>query len=161
MSQKEPRPTKIIETFLADIQLVSHNPRFQTIVTNGVLELLVNTLIEHRCKHGEKITEMTRDYPQSVKLVLLNEKGLITDRQYRLLDAFRDLRNKAAHRAQFNVTPELLRPFKGVFISDKETKLDEPRNFHRLCCDLVFGFWNDNISLFQPLFEPHLLSTEK
>lgn len=159
-ASKSPKPTRIIETFIAEIKSASHSARFQTIVTHGVLELLVNTLIEHRCKHGNKITKRTRDYPQSVKLVLLNEKGLITDFEYKGLDAFRDLRNKAAHQAQFNLTPDLLRPFQGMVGADRKTKLDEPKNFTRLCGELVFGFWNSHVHLFAPVFEPHLFNKE-
>lgn len=89
-------------------------PRFQTIVTNGVLELLVNTLIEHHCKHGKIIVKRTRDYPYSVRLVLLHEKGLISDWFYGVLDSFRYLRNDAVHKAQFSLTPDILAPFKDI-----------------------------------------------
>jgi len=159
-ASKAATPTRIIQAFLAEIKSVDHSPRFQTIVTHGVLELLVNTLIEHRCKHGNKIIERTRDYPQSVKLVLLNETGLISDFYYKLLDAFRDLRNKAAHQAQFNLTPELLLPFKAIIASDRKAKLDDPRNFGLLCCEFIFGFWNSYVELFAPIFEPDLFNTK-
>ena len=152
------KPTQIIETFVGDIKAVSHSPRFQLIVAHGVLELLVNTLIECSCKHGKKIVERTRDYPHSVKLVLLHEKGLISDFDYQQLDALRDLRNKAVHKPQFNLTHEMLAPFKGVTSKGSNYKLDDPKNFVHLCGSTVFGFWNQHVRLFAPIFEPHLFN---
>src|SRR5258706_7288848 len=149
-------PKDPILAFLDEIISLKQHPRFQTIVAHGVLELLVNTLIEHRCKHGKKITERTRDYPQSVKLVILHEKRLISDFQYKLYDSFRTLRNKAAHQSQFTLTPELLLPFKGTVASDRKTKLDDPTNFHLLCMEIVFDFWNAHVKLFAPIFQSYL-----
>lgn len=154
-------PTRIIQTFLTEIDSVNHNPRFQIIVAHGVLELLVNTLVEHCCKNGKKIIERTRDYPYSIKLVLLHEKGLISDFHYQQLDALRALRNKAVHEAQFNLTPKMLNSFKGVISVGRNIKLDDPKNFHFLCADTVLGFWNSSVRLFVPIFEPHLFKKEK
>jgi hypothetical protein len=161
MAKQKNKPTRIIETFVADIKSVSHSPRFQVIIAHGVLELLVNTLVEHHCKSGKKIVERTRDYPHSVKLVLLHEKGLISDFQYKSLDAFRDIRNSAAHEAQFNLTSGMLAPFSGVISNGRNVKLDDPKNFVFLCGDMVMGFWNHGVRLFAPIFEPHLFDKEK
>ena len=146
--------TRIIDAFVADMKLIGHTPRFQIIVTHGVLELLVNTLIELRCKNGGKIIEATRDYPHSVKLVLLHEKGLIKDSHYRLLDGFRKLRNKAVHDAQFNLKPEMLTPFQGFFATDKRYKLNDPKNFGVLCGKIVLLFWDHRLNDFWPYFDP-------
>ena len=138
---------------MGDIESVAHSPRFQTIVAHGVLELLVNTLIEHHCTHGKKITERTRDYPHSVKLVLLHEKGLIDDLDYKVIDAFRDLRNKAVHGAQFEVTTEGLKPFTDVFSMGNLLPLNDPKYYTHLCGSLVFGLWNKHVTLFHKYFE--------
>jgi hypothetical protein len=79
MAKNKSAQTRIVETFLMELNTLVHIPRFQVIVSHGVLELLVNTLIEHRCKNAKRIIERTRDYPYSVKLVMIHEKGLITD----------------------------------------------------------------------------------
>ncbi|HTR41431.1 MAG TPA: hypothetical protein VMH87_07415 [Pseudomonadales bacterium] len=156
MAKQKTKPTRIIETFLNDLNSMVDRPRFQVILTHGVLELLVNTLIEHRCKNGEKIVGRTRDYPYSVKLVLLHEKGLISDRFYHHLDSLRDLRNKAVHEAQFTLTADMLTPFKGVVSWGKLQKLDDPKNFPHLLGQTVFTLWNTYVKLFAPIFEPHL-----
>jgi len=161
MVKQKTKPTRIIETFISEINSVNHSPRFQIIVAQGVLELLVNTLIEHQCKSGKKIIEKSRDYPYSVKLVLLHEKGLISDFQFQQLDALRNIRNKAAHEAQFELTPEMLASFKGVISIGRNLKLDDPKNFSVLCGDTVLGFWNHGVRLFAPIFEPHLFQKKE
>jgi len=158
MPKKESKPTRIIESFLNEINSVKHSPRFQIIVTQGVLELLVNTLVEQNCKRGKMIIERTRDYPYSVKLVLLHEKGLISDFQYQQLDALRSIRNKAAHEARFELTTDMLAPFNGVTYIGGDLKLNDPKNFAVLCIQTVFGFWNHGVRLFAPIFEPHLFN---
>ena len=158
----KPKPTNIIQTFLAEINSVSHSPRFQIIVTNGVLELLVNTLVEHKCRHGAKIvTERARDFPYSVKLVLLHEKGFINDAFFQRLEILRKIRNAAAHEAQFKLTSEMLLPFKGMTDMSKTHDFGEPKNFPFLCSETVMGFWNWGVQLFAPLFEPHLFKNQK
>ena len=156
MAKSTGKPTRIIETFILEINSVSHSPRFQIIVTQGVLELLVNTMIEHNCKNADRITERARDYPYSVKLVILHEKGLISDFHFQQLDALRSIRNKAAHEAQFVLTQQMLSPFKAVTSFGRNVKFDEPKNFPILCGDTVLGFWNHGVRLFAPIFEPHL-----
>jgi hypothetical protein len=152
--------TRIIDAFVADMKLIGHTPRFQIIITHGVLELLVNTLIELRCKNGGKIRKATRDYPHSVKLVLLHEKGLIKDSHYRLLDGFRKLRNEAVHDAQFNLKPEMLTPFQSFFATDKRHKLNDPKNFSVLCGKIVLLFWNHRLNDFWPYFDPDLFGKQ-
>lgn len=161
MAKSKAKPTKIIKTFIEEINSVSHSPRFQVIVTNGVLELLVNTFVEHTCKHGKTIMERARDYPYSVKLVLLHEKGLINDFFFQRLDILRKIRNAAAHEAQFQLTPEMLLPFKGQMDSTKKHDFGEPKNFPFLCGETVMRFWNWGVQLFAPIFEPHLWEKDK
>ena len=131
LMSKQPKPKDVIETFINDIRSVRHSPRFQIIVTHGVLELLVNTLVEQTCKHQEKIIESTRDFPHAVKLVLLSEKGIINDSQFKFIDNFRKLRNSAAHGAQFVLKEEMLKPFANLnavrnpAYHDVKTKLEK------------------------------------
>jgi hypothetical protein len=153
MAKKEPGGSKILQNFMNDVHSVAHNPRFQTIVAHGVLELLINTLIEHHCKHGKKITERTRDYPHSVKLVILHEKGVVDDLDYKVIDAFRHLRNKAVHETPFEVTKKLLAPFTGVLSMGDLLPLDDPNHYTHLCGSLVFGLWNKHPTFFHKHFE--------
>src|SRR5688572_14718691 len=95
-----------IEAILTDIQddpvikIESHlinlqdNPRLLILITHGFLELLINTLVEAKCKSGKKITSSQRDYPHSIKILILNEMNVIPDWMYRILDRLRKLRTK-------------------------------------------------------------------
>jgi hypothetical protein len=152
--KSQPKPTQIIEKFLKEIHWARFSPRFQVIVTHGMLELLVNELVEHSCKHGKKISEDTRTYPHSVKLVLLHEKEVISDHEYDLLNAWRGVRNDAAHGAQFELTHEVLNTFKGFKSSDGMLDFGDPENFTQLCCHTFGELWNNHNVIFTPIFEP-------
>jgi hypothetical protein len=71
MPKKQPIPDKILESFFNDIDSVKNKPRFQIIVTGGYLELLVNTLIEHKCESNG-----SKKFNYANKLVLLHEIGV-------------------------------------------------------------------------------------
>jgi hypothetical protein len=150
----------ILQSFFFEIDSAQHSPRFQIIVANGVLELLVNALIEIQCKNGKRIVKNNRDYPHAIKLLLLHEKDLINDFQYHWLNAFRVLRNEAAHGGQFVLTSAILNPFKDLKAADKKTKLNDPANLSVLCLTCVFGFWNYKVDLFYPFFQPNGLAKE-
>jgi hypothetical protein len=154
MNKKKSPRNDLIHRFVKEFSQVKGNLRFQVIVTHGVIELLVNTLIEHRCKHGKRMSERRRDYPHSVKLVVLHEKGLLTDLQFKLLDWFRELRNDAVHEPFFEITPKRLEALKGVVSVGPKTPLHLPENFHELCTTFVFGLWNHHVQLFAELFMP-------
>jgi len=151
MSKAKPKPTKIIETFVADINSVQHSPRFQIIVSNCILELLVNTLVEIKCKNAK-----SKNFSYANKLVLLHELKLIDDFYFVALDAFRDMRNAAAHEIHFQLTADMLKAFKGQVATLRTQKLDDPQHFTILCGEVVMGFWNCGVRLFAPIFEPHL-----
>lgn len=149
MSKKQPIPSKILESFFSDIDSVNHKPRFQIIVTGGYLELLVNTLIEHKCKsNGPK------KFNYANKLVLLHEIGTISENEFEILNAFRDLRNEAAHVAQFTLTPEMIAPFLKNFKHYKSGRLFGIANFQQICHVILGGFWNAHTAVFHPYFNP-------
>jgi hypothetical protein len=123
------------------------NHRHCVVLMHSFLELLLNTLIEAKCRNAERIVSNTRDYPQSVKLVLLHELGIISDAQFRVYDWFRKLRNSAAHKALFEVKTKDLQPIEG-------TQFEEPKKLALLCVSIFVDLWNEHVELFSPKFSP-------
>ena len=68
------KPINPIGLYFPEISLISDSPRFQVIATNGVFEVLINTLIEKKCKNKKACK-----FNYGIKLVLLNEAGHLTD----------------------------------------------------------------------------------
>ncbi len=139
--------------FSKEIARVKDNERLLVIVTHGEIELLLNVIIEAKCKRAKKIKD-SRDYPQSVKLVLLNEIGLINDHSFEILDWFRRLRNKAAHEPFFalsdsesdyiNKTLESFPPGKAI------------GGLPRFCIQIVGMIWNPHRKILMPVFMPSI-----
>lgn len=96
---------------LAAIASARSQPRLALIIAHGLAELVVSTLVERRCKHGKKINNDHRGYPQSAKLVLLHELNVLSDHHFRLLNWFRDLRNDSAHEPFFELKSDHLQNF--------------------------------------------------
>lgn len=140
---KKTKPQNVIAMYFYEMTSAKHNPRFKIIVTNGLLELFVNTLIELKCKNSKKILDRT-DFTYSIKLILLHEKGLITDSLFQYIEAFRNLRNKAAHGSQFHLTAAMLNPFKNMTA--------HLENFNLICYNLVFRLHQENSKLFNNYF---------
>lgn len=164
MAKQTGKAPNVLDTFLGEISKAGRNPRFLTLVAHGVLELLVNTLAQHHCKNGKIIVERRRDYPHSVKLLILHEKGIIDDPTYKLLNSFRDLRNKSVHTVKYEVTDEMLQPFKSVrlyitpeTVPDKiavpPVSLAVSKNYPYLCAAMVFFFWTQHEKVFLEYFE--------
>jgi hypothetical protein len=152
---KDPLPL-----FFQEVKKVSDNQRSIVIITHGFIELLINTIIEARCKHGKKkITTSNRDYPHSVKLVLLNELGILDDCLFRILDWFRKVRNKAAHEPFFKLSPadlDFANKSLGRFIPD-HPPLKNNELLNRFCVMLVATIWNGNLDELVPAFTPSLV----
>ena len=157
--KKEPKPTELLLTFANQIRSVPHDPRLQIIIAQGMLELLVNTLVEKFCKGAEMIDADDRSFPYLVKLVILHEKGLIPDNYFKWMNGLRKIRNAAAHAAVFELeklTPKYWTPFRGLKATLTNYPLDDPKNFVYLCQEMVSGFWNLHVRFFAPIFEPQL-----
>lgn len=133
-------------TFVQELGRVRHDARLVVLVANGVIELFVNAIVEARCRNGRTITSDSRGYPLSAKLIILNEIGAMPDREFRLYDWFRRIRNRAAHDPLFEVTSGDLAHLK--------PKYQDPKNFHKVCEYLALGLWNANVALLEPLFMP-------
>jgi uncharacterized protein YutE (UPF0331/DUF86 family) len=130
-----------------ELALVKSHTRLLVLVSHGFIELLINALVDHHLKKAKKIKSDNRTYSHSVKLLILNEIGLLTDEQYEVFDWFRKLRNRAAHDPIFYVSEQDLKK-----ISDKN--YHDPANFYGLCVLLIGGFWNQHVPIFGPIFAP-------
>jgi hypothetical protein len=143
-----------LENYFSDLHSANDSPRFQIVVTNGVLEMLVNALIENKCKNAGKMEK----WNYGVKLILLNEMGILSDKFFTLLDEFRRLRNQAAH-GHFKLTAEMLIKFVDVkmntVMEDPKTPADflDLYNFKHLCNLLFVGFWHEHLDVFKNAFE--------
>ena len=85
MRKKEESKEKkdILVSFFNELHKVEDNDRSLVVVSHGFIELLINTIIDAQLKHGKrKITNNNRDYPHSVKLVILNELNIIDNKLY-------------------------------------------------------------------------------
>jgi len=126
----------------------STNPRVVVLVAHGLIELMVNTLIDAHCKNAYAITSDIRGYPHAAKLLILNECGIISDVFYIILDRFRRLRNDAAHKPFFDVDQSRLKhiaePLKPVFESIPDVYGETFSSVNGLCSSIVQSFWNNH-----------------
>jgi len=133
-----------IVRFGIEIGRVKDEHRMLILVTSGFIELLVNALIDVHCKNHKKINASNRDYPLSVKLVLLHEMKVLSDGDFSNLNWLRMIRNRAAHDAFFEVTTGEL--------SQLKPEYSDPLTLHHLCL-MIFGtFWNGHLEVFVPKF---------
>lgn len=119
--------------------------RMQIFITHGYLEMLMNVLIRNKSKNKNKY----KRHSYGIKIMILNEIGVLSDQDYLVYDWFRGLRNQAAHQPIFKLQKEHLKNIK----PKKFQNLDE---FHSLCVDLIFRLWNSNINIITPVFAPTL-----
>jgi hypothetical protein len=68
-----------IARFFIETSKVKNDDRSLILVVNGFMELLIESLIKVKYKNGKKILDGSRSYPYSIKFVILNEIGVITD----------------------------------------------------------------------------------
>jgi hypothetical protein len=132
---------------LQELMTMHGSHRLNVIVAHGLLELLINTFVEAKCKHGKDITSHSRDYTHSAKLVILHELGLLTDSEFARFDWLRKLRNRAAHETRFAIESRDLHYF---------PEFSDPAQFELMCITLVVGFWNRHVELFGPRIMPEL-----
>ena len=152
----KPLPQDVIAKLFKELSILPDHARLQITAAHCYLELFVHLLAVKKCKNGSRIEESSRDYPHSVKIVLLHEVGLISDQYAEILHWFRKKRNEAAHRVDFSISAADLTIFRGLKASDPKTALDDPKNINLLCIEIVVGFWNAHVEFFAPLFMPEL-----
>lgn len=139
--------------FYKKIDKVKDDEQLLVIVTHGFIELLLNVIVEAKCKRAKKIKD-SRDYPHSVKLVLLNEIDLIKNPFFEILDWFRRLRNRAAHEPFFTLSDN------DRSYIDKTLRLVPPGKavgeLHRFCKYIVGAIWNSYKEILMPEFMPSI-----
>jgi len=139
----------VLESFFRELSAVENHHRSLVIIAHGYIELLLNSIIDVKCKHGkERITKNNRDFPLSVKLTLLNELGIVDDSLFNILDKFRKIRNRAAHEASFSITTaewQVLNNGLNRFIPG-ESKI-KPNDLSHFCKLLIGALWNENLNV--------------
>lgn len=143
-----PLPGDPLMRFFQEIGRVRNDPRLLILVSHGVLELLVNNLIDLKCKNAKRIASDSRGFPHAARLLILNEIGVISDTQLRVYDAFRKLRNRAAHEPLFAIKTEDFAAF--------AEHSRNPASLYLLCTALVGGLWNDHVPDLAPRFLPSM-----
>lgn len=136
-----------IALFFREISKVKDDDRSLILVVNGFMELLVKSLIKVKCKNGKRILDDSRSYPYSIKLVILNEIGIITDSNFKVFDWLRKLRNDAAHDPFFELKTEDV-----TYLQLTGKKVD----FFNGLQAMIMIFWNEHSGLFFPIFAPSI-----
>jgi hypothetical protein len=131
---------------IQQIVRLKNDPRLLILVSHGFIELMINALIDEKLKNAKRITSDNRGYPHSVKLLILNEVGILDDNLYKVFDGFRKLRNRAAHEPLFELTAQDLQKLNLLH--------SELNNFDDTVQNLVLGFWNLHTELFVRTFMP-------
>ena len=122
-------------------------PRFQVLITQGFVELLVNAVIDAKCKNAKKITDNSRDFPYSIKLVLLHELGLLSDSLYQTLNQLKKHRNKAAHDPFYDIS--------GTVVTNGRPMA----RLYEFCLGVICEFYNQHSNILAPLFAPTVASS--
>jgi hypothetical protein len=143
-----PLPSDPLIRFFQEIGRVKNDQRLLLLVSHGVLELLVNSLIDLKCKNAKRITSDSRGFPHAARLLILNEIGVISDFQLKVYDSFRRLRNRAAHEPLFVIKAADLAAFYERF--------RDPASLYLLCTALVGGLWNDHVTDLASRFLPSM-----
>ena len=152
--KKKTNHLDILMDYFLELHQAPNNQRLLIIVTHGFIELLLNSIIDIKCKNGKNvITQNNRDFPLSVKLVILHELNILDDRLYEILDWFRKVRNRAAHEPFFNLKTSDINYANSVldrFIPNET--LYKPDDFFHFCALLVGTIWNENLTLMNQVF---------
>jgi len=132
---------------LAELEQFKDEPRFIVMVTAGMVELATNTLVDAHCKRAKAITESHRDFPQSVKLTILYELGVISEHHFHLLNWIRKRRNDAAHVPFFKLNPPDFENFANAEHRDV-------KNFKKVCALIIIDLWTSFFAELAPVFTP-------
>jgi hypothetical protein len=146
-------PDHVFAKVFGELESLKAHPRACVVVTHGLVELMVNILIEEKCKSGAQIVGRTRDFPNSVKLTLLHELKVIDDAHFRALTWFRKLRNRAVHEPHFAIQSSDLDIFQKTNFASSE--------FYVQCMVVVAVLWNQNYEIFTRRFFPSWKPSEK
>ena len=161
-SSQDNSEKNVFQALFPELKKVKDNQRSLVLITHGFIELLLNSIIDNKCKLGKKkITASSRDYPHSVKLVLLYELNYIDKQLYQILDRFRKVRNEAAHEPLFQIKEADSSFFNQSlerFIAGESKR--KPNNLYHFCILLIGTIWNENLDIFMPKFLPNMVKEE-
>lgn len=144
MGSKQIRDIETVRIFLDELDEVKNHHRSLVLVMGGWLELLIECLIEKHCKNAKKMLGDDKTYSYAVKLVILNECGVLTDIDFKWLNAFRNIRNDAAHKTRFTLTQERL----ATLGNDWSVE-----NAFQNCLAIFTTFWNQHADTFAEAFD--------
>ncbi|MBV6451720.1 MAG: hypothetical protein MHPDNHAH_02467 [Anaerolineales bacterium] len=134
--------------------------RVIVLVAHGLIELIVNTLIDHFCKHGKLITSDTRTYPYATKLLILHEKSILPDAFYETLNRFRKLRNDAAHlpffKIELNQIRKIAEPIEKYFPPKRKGESYPSDDLGGFCRFLVQSLFSQFQGILLPVFAPSI-----
>jgi len=142
--KKLPPPDLLFKVY-EEITVVGGHPRLLVLVGNGFLEVLITALVKHKLKRGKEISSDSRTYTYGPQLTLLYEASILTDKEFKTLDWYRTIRNRAAHEPIFRMT-------EGDFAALANPAYADATKLLRLTTDLVGSIWNKHHELFSPLF---------
>ena len=103
--------------------------------------MLINILVLERLKKGEKV----KSFSYAVRLIMLHQAGIISDKEFLHLEWYKDIRNQAAHEPLFKITNE-------SFIKLGNPSYSSPDKLLKLTTDLLGSIWNAHYELFTPSF---------
>jgi hypothetical protein len=109
---------------MRELERIKDESRLVVIITQGLVELVVNTLVDQKCKDAKQIKSEGR-------LILLHELNVLSDHDYRLLTWLRFLRHDAAHLPFFNPKADRFEMF-----ADEDHR--DPGALSALCRLLLF-----------------------
>jgi hypothetical protein len=151
-----------VDKVMREVLDTTTDPRVAILVAHGLVELMINVLIEERCKNGKKIVNDTRGFPHSVRLLILHENGVLADSWYELRNRFRKLRNDAAHQPFFTVDKGQLMHVAEPWERDlpKDLNADRPSDsIGLLCGSIVQSLWQNHREVLGPRFAPRLTTS--
>lgn len=134
--------------FLDEVKALRNHPRMLILVTHGFVELAINAIVTAKCKHAKTI-KSNRNFPHAYELLILNEVGALSDHHFRLLNWLKDLRNDAAHKPHFKLTPARL----GCFVHPEHRV---PNKFDGLCRLIIADLWKSYEEAVGPTLAPSL-----
>jgi hypothetical protein len=123
------------------------DPQSLIMVAHGFVEIIVNRMVEKKCKTGNKIVNDHRGYPHSTKVLILYEIGYLSDHEFRLLNWFRSLRNDFAHDPFYKLTEDRL-----SLMAHPDFR--KPSEFRMICIFVLLELFMQHVDTVGPVFDP-------
>ena len=150
--------TDPLNILLDEVRSSAFHPRTTILVAHGLLEFVVNTLVKLKCENSRRILDDSRQYPHSVKCVILHEIQLLYDDELHLLDRFRKLRNDTVHEFHFTVSNDRILAVRGdwPFRLPHEKPINSEQtaqNLVTLCLSIIAQIWGHHLDDLSAVFK--------